>query len=109
MFGDDGWYVGNASGMQRLMLPGAKEYDYSLVLTNSEPADGKVEIAAKLGANVAKVKYAFFEGVSATPSPKRIRQVSTRERSSRRRSRRRNHRSRTRRDRQVHHRCQYLR
>ena len=63
MFGDDGWYVGNAGGMQRLMLPGAEEYDYSLALTDSEPADGKVEIAAKLGADVAKVKYAFFEGV----------------------------------------------
>lgn len=63
MFGDDGWYVGNAGGMQRLMLPGAEEYDFSLALTDSEPADGKVEIAAKLGADVAKVKYAFFEGV----------------------------------------------
>lgn len=37
MFGDDGWYVGNAGGMQRLMLPGAEEYDYSLALTDSEP------------------------------------------------------------------------
>lgn len=45
------------------MLPGAEEYDYSLALTDSEPANGKVEIAAKLGADVAKVKYAFFEGV----------------------------------------------
>ena len=43
MFGDDGWYVGNAGGMQRLMLPGAEEYDFSLALTDSEPADGKVE------------------------------------------------------------------
>ena len=50
------------AAMQRLMLPGAEEYDYSLALTDSEPADGKVEIAAKLGADVAKVKYAFFEG-----------------------------------------------
>lgn len=62
MLGTDGWYVGNGSGMQRIMLPGAQEYDYSLVMESGEPADGKVEIAAVLGADVAKVKYAFFEG-----------------------------------------------
>lgn len=59
------WYhtAGNSSGLLRIMMPGVKAYDYSLALSASEPADGKVEIAAKLGANVAKVKYAFFEGV----------------------------------------------
>ena len=75
MFGDDGWYVGNAGGMQRLMLPGAEEYDYSLALTDSEPADGKVEIAAKLGADVAKVKYAFFEGVFGDAIAKALEKV----------------------------------
>lgn len=58
----EGWYYGNGSGMLRLMLPGAVEYDYSLVLTNAEPADGEIKIGVKLGADVAKVKYAFFEG-----------------------------------------------
>lgn len=59
------WYhtAGNSSGLLRIMMPGVKAYDYSLALSAGEPADGKVEIAAKLGANVAKVKYAFFEGV----------------------------------------------
>ncbi|MEG2061737.1 MAG: hypothetical protein RRY33_07760 [Alistipes sp.] len=58
----DGWYGGNGSGLLRVMLPGAKAYDYSLALSNSEPTDGKVKILAELGADVAKVKYAFFEG-----------------------------------------------
>ena len=58
----EGWYYGNGSGMLRIMLPGAVEYDYSLVLTNTEPADGEIKIGVKFGTDVAKVKYAFFEG-----------------------------------------------
>lgn len=56
------WYYGNQSGMQRIMMPGVKDYDYSLALTKSEPVDGKVNIDARLGADVTKVKYVFFEG-----------------------------------------------
>ena len=44
------------------MLPGAKAYDYTLALTNTEPAAGVVKVGFKFGADVAKVKYAFFNG-----------------------------------------------
>lgn len=101
--------VGNAGGMQRLMLPGAEEYDFSLALTDSEPADGKVEIAAKLGADVAKVKYAFFEGVFGDA----IAKANSRHRRGNGRVEGdhggRNHRGPIRRDRQIHRRCQHLR
>ena len=56
-----GWYGANGSGLQRIMLPGAKAYDYTLALTN-EPAAGVVKVGFKFGADVAKVKYAFFNG-----------------------------------------------
>lgn len=57
-----GMFNGNRSGLLRLMLPGAKVYDYSLALSAAEPVDGKVAISARLGSDVARVKYAFFEG-----------------------------------------------
>ncbi len=56
------WYYGNGSGMLRIMLPGSKAYDYTLSLTAGEPADGKVGIGVRFGADVAKVKYAFYTG-----------------------------------------------
>ena len=57
-----GWYGANASGMQRIIFPGAKVYDYALALSKSEPANGVVQLGFTLGADVAKVQYAFFEG-----------------------------------------------
>lgn len=62
-YNSGGLYYSNTNGLLRIMMPGVKDYDYSLALSAGEPTDGKVEIAARLGANVAKVKYAFFEGV----------------------------------------------
>lgn len=60
------WQAGytylSSTSMTRIMLPGAREYDYSVKFTSAPPADGKVEITAKLGSDVAKVKYAYFEG-----------------------------------------------
>ncbi len=58
------WYhkAGNASELLRIVLPGAKVYDYSLALSNSEPAGGVVKLGFRLGADVAKVKYSFFGG-----------------------------------------------
>lgn len=96
--------------MQRLMLPGAEEYDYSLALTDSEPADGKVEIAAKLGADVAKVKYAFFEGVFGDAIAK-ANSAGIDAGNGRNEGDHggRNHRGPIRRDRQIHRRCQHLR
>ncbi|WP_418982778.1 hypothetical protein [Alistipes sp.] len=55
------FYTANTEIM-RLMLPGAQEYDYSVAFTSAPPADGKVNITATLGKDVAKVKYAYFEG-----------------------------------------------
>lgn len=57
-----GWYGSNNSGLQRIIFPGAKVYDYALALSKSEPANGVVQLGFTLGADVAKVKYAFFEG-----------------------------------------------
>ena len=57
-----GWYGANASGMQRIVLPGAKVYDYTLSLSKTEPKNGVVELGFTFGADVAKVQYAFFEG-----------------------------------------------
>ena len=57
-----GWYGANASGMQRIVLPGAKVYDYTLSLSKPEPKNGVVELGFTFGADVAKVQYAFFEG-----------------------------------------------
>lgn len=48
--------------MTRLIFPGFKAYDYSLALTHAEPAGGEIKIGVQFGADVAKVKYAFFEG-----------------------------------------------
>ena len=56
------WLPGNVKGMQRIMLPGARLYDYSVLMSKSEPKDGVVKITTKFGEDVAKMKYAFFEG-----------------------------------------------
>lgn len=40
-----------------------QEVDYSLTLSAAEPVNGTIDIAAKLGRDVATVKYATFEGV----------------------------------------------
>lgn len=60
------WQAGytylSSTSMTRIMLPGAREYDYSVKFTSAPPADGKVAIQAALGSDVAKVRYAYFEG-----------------------------------------------
>ncbi len=55
-------YYALNTNMTRLIFPGFKAYDYSLLLMNAEPENGEVKIGVKFGADVAKVKYAFFEG-----------------------------------------------
>ena len=56
------WFPGNTQGMQRIMLPGSRLYDYSVSLSKSEPKDGVVAIKAVFGTDVKKMKYAYFEG-----------------------------------------------
>lgn len=55
------YYKANTE-MTRIMLPGAKAYDYQVAFTSTPSVDGKVNITATFGADVAKVKYAYFEG-----------------------------------------------
>lgn len=56
------FYQANKNGDFRLVICQDLVVDYSLKLTADEPEDGEIAIAAKLGTDVAKVKYAFFEG-----------------------------------------------
>lgn len=52
----------NPDGKFRLEICQDQAVDYSLILEAGESENGKLDIAAELGADVAKVKYAFFEG-----------------------------------------------
>lgn len=61
-YNDGGLYSANSDGAFRLEICAAQVVDYSLKLDAGEPEDGEIAIAAKLGTDVAKVKYAFFEG-----------------------------------------------
>lgn len=58
----DEWYPVNSSGLQRIVLPGGHIYDYSLSLTKATSAEGPVAVSVEMGADIATVKYAFFEG-----------------------------------------------
>ncbi len=60
---DDGaLYYANVEGRFRLEICQAQVVDYSLTLEAGESENGNIDIAATFGADVAKVKYAFFEG-----------------------------------------------
>lgn len=61
VWAEGSYYKGN-SEMTRLIFPGAVSRDYSVAFAKSEPADGKVDITATLGDDVATMKYAYFEG-----------------------------------------------
>lgn len=56
------WYSANIGGMLRIMLPGAKVYDYSVAFTKSEPSNGQVTIGVDLSDDVAFMGYKVFEG-----------------------------------------------
>lgn len=56
------WYSANVNGMLRIILPGAKVYDYSAKFTKSEPSDGQVTIGVDLSDDVAFMGYKVFEG-----------------------------------------------
>ena len=55
-------YYANNNGAFRLEVCQDQAVDYSLKLQAGESVNGKLDIAAIFGADVAKVKYAFFEG-----------------------------------------------
>ncbi len=52
----------NPNGAFRLEICQDQVVDYTLTLEAGEPENGNIDIAATFGADVAKVKYAFFEG-----------------------------------------------
>lgn len=57
------FFHANRNGMLRILLPGTVVPDYTVTLAKSEPANGLVEIAATLAANVHALKFSIFEGV----------------------------------------------
>lgn len=56
------WISTNTSGKFRIMLPGARLYDYSITLTRNDGTDGKVGVNFTTGQDVTSVKYALLEG-----------------------------------------------
>lgn len=62
LYNDGAYSFTNSEYVTNLVLPGAKVYDYTLALTKSEPENGVVKLGFALGTDVAKVRYAFFEG-----------------------------------------------
>lgn len=56
------WMSGPAKGLMRIMLPGARLYDYTVSLEASESAGGVTEIDAVFGTDAAKMKYVVCEG-----------------------------------------------
>lgn len=61
-YNNGSFYYANPNGKFCLEIYAAQVVDYSLILKAGEPADGTIAIAAELGTDIAKVKYAFFEG-----------------------------------------------
>lgn len=60
---NEGTFQLNPNGAFRLEICQDQAVDYSLILEAGESDEnGKLDIAAEFGADVAKVKYAFFEG-----------------------------------------------
>lgn len=56
-------YYANGSGMFKIKLPGAVEYDFTLELSAGLSEDGELPVTFSLGPDLAKVAYAVAEGV----------------------------------------------
>ncbi len=57
-----GWFAVNSNGLHRIMLPGAREYDYSVELAKEEAVNGIMNISVAFGADVNTVRYKIYEG-----------------------------------------------
>lgn len=57
-----GYYYANTKGMFRVILPGAKDLDYSFALASGVCANAKTPVTFTLGTDVAKVSYKVYEG-----------------------------------------------
>lgn len=59
---DGGLYAANNDGLFRICLPGAVPVDYALSATFGYSSEGALPIAFKMGADIASVKYAIYQG-----------------------------------------------
>ena len=56
------WYNGNTHGETTIVLPGYRDFDYSLELQTALSNNGKLPFMITPGADLAKANYQFFEG-----------------------------------------------
>mgnify|MGYP005749115715 FL=1 len=61
-YNNGGLYAANKDGMFRICLPGAVPVDYALSATFGYSSEGALPIAFKMGADIASVKYAIYQG-----------------------------------------------
>ena len=61
-YNNGGLYAANKDGMFRICLPGAVPVDYSLSAAFGYSSEGALPVAFKMGADIASVKYAIYQG-----------------------------------------------
>ena len=61
-YNNGGLYAANKDGMFRICLPGAVPVDYALSATFGYSSEGGLPIVFKMGADIASVKYAIYQG-----------------------------------------------
>lgn len=61
-YNNGGLYAANKDGMFRICLPGAVPVDYALSANFGYSSEGALPIAFKMGADIASVKYAIYQG-----------------------------------------------
>ena len=73
------YYFTNSSGKFRFVLPGYEALDYAISLKKDETdANGNVPMSFDIAKDVAKVKYAIFEGsISEIEMENKVREVQT--------------------------------
>ena len=73
------YYFTNSSGKFRLVLPGYEAFDYAIDLTSEETDEnGNVPVTFELAKDVAKVRYAIFEGsISEVEMDAKVKEVQT--------------------------------
>lgn len=59
---DDEPYAAISSEKNTIVLPGYKDFDYSVQAVTGQSKDGKLPVKVVLGADVATAKYAVYEG-----------------------------------------------
>lgn len=73
------YYFTNSSGKFRFVLPGYEAHDYGISLQSAETdAEGNVPVTFDLAKDIAKVKYAIFEGsISEIEMENKVKEVQT--------------------------------